>query len=213
MSPGEEPLNKPTREQLIVTAERLFAEHGLGVPLRRITQAARQKNESALQYHFGNRNGLIEAIFDLRMAPINARRMQRLDALAAGCGCMEIAESLVAPLAQGLCARDSAHYLRFLAQIQLAPSQVPASAWNRHYASIRRSAALFRDIRPELPRQIGNLRFRLAITAMVMHLADVEREGAAAPKPLGGAAVALRVDDLVQAIGGILLAPAKSSKL
>ena len=54
-----------TREQLIAAAETLFAERGIeGVSLREINAAAGQRNASSIQYHFGNRDGLLAAVID-----------------------------------------------------------------------------------------------------------------------------------------------------
>ena len=52
-----------TRERLLDTAERLWGEHGVeGVSLREIRIAAGQRNSSALQFHFGDRSGLLLAL-------------------------------------------------------------------------------------------------------------------------------------------------------
>ena len=65
-----------TRRRLIETAERLFAEHGPdGVSLRQISAAAGQSNNFAVQYHFGTREGLLDAIV--------AHRLPRIDAIRA----------------------------------------------------------------------------------------------------------------------------------
>ena len=51
-----------------------------------VQEAAGQGNKSAVQYHFGDRDGLIQAVMDARMAPANKRRMgmlERLDHLPA----------------------------------------------------------------------------------------------------------------------------------
>lgn len=67
---------------LLKTAERLFAEHGLeAVSTRLISREAGQKNHSALQYHFGSKDGLIEAILNHRITPINKERLRRLELL------------------------------------------------------------------------------------------------------------------------------------
>jgi AcrR family transcriptional regulator len=64
-----------TKEQLVLTAEYLFALHGLdGVSLRQIGAAAGNGNNSAVQYHFGSKDALVEAIFEYRMPAIHARR-------------------------------------------------------------------------------------------------------------------------------------------
>ena len=56
MQPGGQP--SPTRELLLNTAERLFAEHGVAaVSNRQICEAAGQGNNYAIGYHFGSREG------------------------------------------------------------------------------------------------------------------------------------------------------------
>jgi len=70
-----------TRQRLIVAAESLLAEHGLAVPLRMITEAAGQKNNAAVRYHFGDRQGLIEAVRERHVYEINDWRNEMLDAL------------------------------------------------------------------------------------------------------------------------------------
>jgi AcrR family transcriptional regulator len=64
-------------------AERLFAEKGANnVTIREIVETAGQKNESALQYHFKNLEGLIAATHRYRDAQIVAVRSRCLDELA-----------------------------------------------------------------------------------------------------------------------------------
>ena len=53
-----------TRARLIRAAEHLFARHGFDVPVQTIHDLAGQRNSSALNYHFGDREGLVHAVFD-----------------------------------------------------------------------------------------------------------------------------------------------------
>lgn len=79
MSRGE-----AARTALITAAEQLFAERGIEtVSLRDISAAAGQRNNSAAQYHFGDRAGLVAAVYSNRMAIVNERRHARLDELDA----------------------------------------------------------------------------------------------------------------------------------
>ena len=72
-----------TRQSLMRAAERLFAEKGANnVTIREIVETAGQKNESALQYHFKNLEGLIAATHRYRDAQIVAVRSRCLDELA-----------------------------------------------------------------------------------------------------------------------------------
>jgi len=79
--------NKPTkssalapsvRERILLVAERMFAEHGMeGVGLRAITTAAKV-NLASIAYHFGSKDGLLEALFAQRAAPIAQERLRLL---------------------------------------------------------------------------------------------------------------------------------------
>ena len=66
---------------MLAAAERLFAEGGVNaVSFREIATAAGQRNHFAVQYHFGTREGLVQAIFDHRMfemEPIRGRMLSQ----------------------------------------------------------------------------------------------------------------------------------------
>ena len=63
-----------TPHELLDLAERMFAERGIEhVALTQIVAASRQRNRSALHYHFGSREGVLSALLDRRLAPINAK--------------------------------------------------------------------------------------------------------------------------------------------
>src|SRR3954451_12015320 len=66
---------RTTAQQLIRTAERLFAMNGLdGVSLRQIATEAGSGNTSAVHYHFGSKDGLVQAIIADRLPDILRRR-------------------------------------------------------------------------------------------------------------------------------------------
>ena len=79
--------SQATRERILDAAEQLFAERGFyGVSVRDITGAA-AVDVALASYHFGNKQGLLEAVFMRRAEDLNAERSARLDAvLAAGGG-------------------------------------------------------------------------------------------------------------------------------
>lgn len=71
-----------TKQALMRAAEKLIAEKGIeNVTIRDIVQNSGQKNESALQYHFGNLKGLIAALHASRNAQIQAKRSALLTSL------------------------------------------------------------------------------------------------------------------------------------
>ncbi len=75
----DEPTPMDGKTRMILVAEALFAEGGInGVSMREIAAKAGQGNHFAVQYHFGSREGLVEAIFDYRMEQMEPIRAQML---------------------------------------------------------------------------------------------------------------------------------------
>jgi len=75
-----QPRSAITREKLILAAESLYSERGPeGVAFREISKLAGQRNSNVIQYHFGDRQGLLDAIFTYRAGqaePIRRRMME-----------------------------------------------------------------------------------------------------------------------------------------
>jgi AcrR family transcriptional regulator len=66
-----------TRERLLDAAESLWAERGVeAVSLREIRLAAGQRNNSALQFHFADRDGLVAALVERHLPRVDAVREQ-----------------------------------------------------------------------------------------------------------------------------------------
>lgn len=70
--------------RLILAGETLFAEQSIEkVSLREIAKAAGNGNNNAVQYHFGGKEGLIQAIFAYRVWQMDAKRRAGMEALRA----------------------------------------------------------------------------------------------------------------------------------
>jgi AcrR family transcriptional regulator len=70
---------EPARRKLLDAALALFAERGIsGSTMREIRIAAGQSNTAALQYHFGDRAGLLRALLERELPPLVARRKELL---------------------------------------------------------------------------------------------------------------------------------------
>lgn len=70
-----------TKERILDAAERLFAAEGFhNTSLRAITGAAKA-NVAAVNYHFGNKEALLEAVFERRLVPLNQLRRDKLEAI------------------------------------------------------------------------------------------------------------------------------------
>jgi AcrR family transcriptional regulator len=117
---------KATQDRLISTAESLIAARGLGgVSLNEITKAASQRNASALHYHFGGKDGLLEAILDKHQPGLDAERQRMLGELESrdDVSLRELVEVLVLPLVAKLDDRNGGpEYIRVMAQLVGSPT-------------------------------------------------------------------------------------------
>jgi AcrR family transcriptional regulator len=111
------PVGRSTKEQLVLTAERLFAIHGIAsVSLRQIAAESGAANNSAVQYHFGSKDRLIDAILVNRLDGLGHRR----DLIAGRTGMRTVravVESQLLPVIE-LGEDPDCYYLLFLEQLQ-----------------------------------------------------------------------------------------------
>src|ERR687896_2628027 len=72
-----------TRTRILDAAEELFMQHGFeGTSMRQLTTKA-GVNLAAVNYHFGSKEALVEAVFRRRLDPMNGARIAALEALEA----------------------------------------------------------------------------------------------------------------------------------
>lgn len=72
-----------TKARIIEAAEHLFADSGIAATSLRHITARAGVNLAAVNYHFGSRDALIEAVYARRLQPLNDERLRRLDGLEA----------------------------------------------------------------------------------------------------------------------------------
>ncbi|WP_306363871.1 TetR family transcriptional regulator [Nocardia sp. CC227C] len=167
------------RKRIILAAERLIAERGQAVPLRDIAAAAGQRNNSAIQYHFGSRDGLIAAVVELRLATLEARRLELLAEQGGSStppGVHGLLEALVIPMFELGERHGVHHYARFLTQIHTHPAVTDAANLDSaERTSVRViMQGLDREL-ADLPPRLRVRRLRAVTTMLFALLADFER--------------------------------------
>lgn len=114
-----------TRLALIRAAETLFASKGHdAVSLREVSVVAGQSNNSAVLYHFGSREALIDAVLERHSAPIQQRYVAQLEALErhGGLSARALVEVLVLPIVAKLDDDDGGFaYISLCAQLSVSP--------------------------------------------------------------------------------------------
>jgi AcrR family transcriptional regulator len=205
-----------TRARIVAAAERLFGDRGIdATSLAEINKAAGQRNRSAVQYHFGSKEGVIHAILDKHTPGIEQRRHAMLDELeAAGDPDLRsLAEALVLPVAEKLDDRDGGRaFLRINAQLIGHPSfpllSLHTQRINRGADRLNRLAA---GAAPAWPEALWTPRWLLLIgllfhgMADYAHLLEAGDAGGTAPPR------ALFVDNLIDCVVAILEAPISSA--
>lgn len=204
-------------EVLILTAERLFAERGLAsVSAREIAAAAGQRNTSAVGYHFGSRDGLIDAIFDYRMARIDQQRramlaeLDRREAVGPPAALADVVETIVTPLAASI-GHDNgvSWYARFLQQAVVTGGiEVLAPGRAAVTQGLRDAAARIGGLLAGLPEPIRTERVRRALQMATSELATHERALASGTPTLG---TGVFVADLVDSVVAVLQAPVSAT--
>jgi len=149
-----------TRQRLVKAAEQLFAQRGVdNVSLVDIGRVAGQKNRSALQYHFGDKAGLINAVLDRHTRVIGERRRQRIDALQEGAyELRDLVEILVRPVAEHVETEEGGEAFVHI---------------NAQLAASRTHAAMRRDRVLEMP-EVQQLNRLLAQKLSAMEEAELE---------------------------------------
>ncbi|MYS06558.1 TetR family transcriptional regulator [Streptomyces sp. SID6041] len=195
-----------TRDRLIRAAEELFAAQGVhGAQLRDVVSRAGQANPSAVQYHFGSRAGLLDAVMAGRQARTEAVLAPLLAAAA------DTPHALVAALvtaeASELRTDRGRRCLRISAQLShesgvRARTPHPTLAGTGYWRLIERIAeCLGAD---GLPGPLLLERLDLALTLVGAAMADRARQYLDGTDPLTGEALFLA--DLVETTTALLRA-------
>jgi TetR/AcrR family transcriptional regulator, regulator of cefoperazone and chloramphenicol sensitivity len=107
-----------TRAVLLREAERLFARRGVyQVTVREIVEAAGQRNVSALNYHFGSREGVLDAILERHSEVIDVARGVMLARAGRDASSRDLIAALVVPYLASLAEPSGRDYLRIVAQL------------------------------------------------------------------------------------------------
>ncbi len=207
-----------TRARLIAAAEQLFAERGIdSVSMNEVQRAAGQKNKSALQYHFGTKEQLIEAILEKHVPGIELRRHEILDALEAE-GRIEVRElmkALVVPLFEKLDDPDGGRaYVSIYAQLVGSPAG--SDRWRNAMTTNRGAGRLMRlldRVVPPLPEPVRMARY-LMVTELLFHgISDFGRLSTTAPPLFSPSSRALFVSTLVDVLAAVTSASASAETL
>jgi AcrR family transcriptional regulator len=202
---------RSTKERLLTTAERLFALHGIeGVSLRQIGAAAGIGNNSAVQYHFGSKEGLARAIL-LHRLPHLIQRRKVLGLRAAADDLRAVVEAHLLPVIEEA-EDESSYYTMFLVQLMhYGMDEHPFTSLPAAYQASQESyVAWVGRMLGHLPPALRTDRINQASGISLHSSADRKRARHFGAKTLP---FALHVSELFDGLIGFLLAPASEETL
>lgn len=143
-----------TKAKILDAAERLFAEQGFeATSLRAITTEA-GTNLAAVNYHFQSKDALIDAVIGRRLAPINQKRLERLEAclVAAGDGPPSLEGIIEAFLAPVLESEGVERFRPLIGRLFATPEEFLSRVFKTHLMSVAERFRAALDLAlPDLP--------------------------------------------------------------
>lgn len=182
-----------TRIRILDAAEELFMQHGFeGTSMRTLTAKA-GVNLAAVNYHFGSKHALIEAVFRRRLDPMNAERIAALERMEKEAGGGPLAPEAIIRAFVGPSLRliedakgGGRNFIRLLGRTYTEPSKDIRRLIGALYApAMERFKAAFERALPHMPREelvwrmhfmFGTLAYTLAATDTVHLIAGCKPE-------------------------------------
>ena len=171
-----------TKDRILDAAEGLFMEHGFEATSLRSITAAAAVNLAAVNYHFGSKEELFQAVLTRRLDPMNQRRVALLDrfereATNAPLSCERIIVALFVPALE--LARDpelgGKNFLRLLGRAYADPAPFIRRFLSEQYAQmIVRFKGAFGRALPHLPKKELSWRLHFIMGALSYTLAGTD---------------------------------------
>ncbi|MCK6440152.1 MAG: TetR family transcriptional regulator [Planctomycetes bacterium] len=200
------PDDKSTRDRLIDAAELLFADQGIEATSLRDVTAKAGANIASVNYYFQSKDGLVQAVYERRIAPLNEERLRLLDlaerAAADRPPSLEaIVESFVEPSIR-FCASHP-NFMRVAGRLQFEPNLEFRSRFIMQFQEIaKRYEAALRRALPDIPVEDLFWRMHFLIGAMIhtwSNACDVELVSRGKYRFSGDADMAKRLIDFAVA--------------
>ena len=182
-----------TRTRILDAAEELFMQHGFESTSMRLLTAKAGANLAAVNYHFGSKDALIEAVFRRRLDPMNTSRIAELDRLEKEAGSRPLSPQQIIGAFVGASLRmiedaksGGRNFIRLLGRTYTDPQKPIRALIGQLYApAMERFKAAFERALPQMPRDeliwrmhfmFGTLAYTLAATDTVQLIAGAKPE-------------------------------------
>ena len=209
-APAKNARSYDTQQALMRAVEQIAAQKGLeNISIREILAAAKQKNESALQYHFKNLSGLLAAVRIDRAREIDEARKLQIDKLTQTSPALtlrQICEIMVMPPFR--LAKASPSFRNYITAFSHEMAYMDESSRKKFFRqrmghSSNALLELLKGAIPHLDEQLFDIRIQHALkftsTAMSSH--------AQMPGAFRGKSTEIFIQTLIDSLEGLLSAP------
>jgi AcrR family transcriptional regulator len=171
-----------TTARILDTAERLFMEHGYDGASMRMLTAAAGVNLAAINYHFGSKEGLMQAVFKRRLDWLNGERLRILDELEAKSGGQPLRPSQILESFFGTLLTMGEReelggmvFLRLIGRTLTEPAHFIREFFAGEYQQVveRYKSALYRAL-PDVPQEEIAWRFQFMLGSMSYSIAGTD---------------------------------------
>jgi AcrR family transcriptional regulator len=182
-----------TRTRILDAAEELFMQHGFEATSMRQLTAKAGANLAAVNYHFGSKDALVEAVFRRRLDSMNTARIAELERLEKDAGGRPLNPRQIIGAFIGVSLRmiedakgGGRNFIRLLGRTYSDPQKEIRGLIGQLYApAMERFKAAFERALPQMPREeliwrmhfmFGTLAYTLAATDTVQLIAGCKPE-------------------------------------
>lgn len=165
-----------TRDRLLLTALRLYAQEGLdAVSLRRISAESGSKNSGAMHYHFSNKLGVVRAVVGRISRELSRIAGELREERSAPRSLRQACRDMLLPLVMLPSTQPwGADALRFLSRLVSENDAEIAAVINEMYAPFwQRIDRVLAEELPELPAPVRRLRLMFMSTNIFHGVAEV----------------------------------------
>ncbi len=160
-----------TKQKILDTAERLFAENGYSATSLRHIIAEAGVNLAAIHYHFGSKQDLLDQLVLRKAGPLNERRLKLLDqfeteAAPAPPSVEKIMEALIAP---AILMEKSPEFVKLTGRM-ISDGMMPEIAQRHFLPMITRFMSALHKALPDVPEGELRWKMRFVIGAMAQTL-------------------------------------------
>jgi AcrR family transcriptional regulator len=170
-----------TRIRILDAAENLFVRHGLDATTLRMITAEAQANLAAVNYHFGSKEALIEAVFRRRLTWLNEQRIGALTAFEEEARGAPLKPRQIVEAFFGVAIRMAADqnggqtFMRLLGRTYTEPTEFVRKFLAEEYAEViaRFKSAFFKAL-PDVPQEEFLWRFHFMMGALSYAISGTE---------------------------------------